>query len=100
MRAIQFLDEDIIENARDMTLERNRMLFTKDGRKTGNALIVTRIEPEPSFPDYRYKIITDYGDEAILTMREICTLFYSTTPRADKTHKHYVKVVYKKKEKK
>lgn len=59
------------------------ILYTKDGRKIGNAKIVSskfykfsKVKAIVSFIGYRIK--TDFGNTTILTMEEMQTLFYLT----------------------
>lgn len=59
----------------------NHILFTKDGRKTGNALVVD-IEGE------QYIAKTDYGNVIRITEREMNELFY-VGDKTDNTHKYY-----------
>lgn len=53
----------------------NDKLYTKDGRKIGNA-IVTKIRDHKDLGTL-YLAITDYGNSCLLTLDEIETLFYT-----------------------
>ncbi len=63
-------------------LKINTALYTKDGRIFGNA-IVTGMDNET------ISIITDYGNEARLTVNEINKYFH--IGKINPTHKHAVK---------
>lgn len=65
----------------------NRRLYTKDGRRIGNALATgCTISPIGVL----YTVITDYGNTLKLTYKEVHKLFYLGT-RAGKDHKNYVR---------
>jgi len=72
-----------------MKLSINDILFTRDGRKIGNAIVVGVID---SWWTYTVAIITDYGTRFTLTSGELKELFFSKTRKADSTHKHFQKV--------
>jgi hypothetical protein len=57
-----------------MTLKINQPLFTRDGRKIGNAIIIDKKWAE--VPGEYFVIMTDYGNKARLTEKEIKSLFY------------------------
>lgn len=66
-------------------LKRWSHLYTKDGRKIGNAKVVSTHMFFPKsvglipIPPFRvYKIKTDFGNTAELSLHEINTLFYLT----------------------
>ncbi len=70
-------------------LEINTILHTRDGRKIGNAIIV-------SITDKTYHIVTDYGNKCSCNLKEIKELFYIQKKTDDEylnycrsTHKHY-----------
>ena len=50
---------------------KNRILFSKDGRKIGNSIC-----SGTSRDDKYYHIITDYGNASRLSVKEIDNLFY------------------------
>lgn len=60
-----------------MKLEQGTILYTKDGRKIGNAVII-QIENSPAIPELGIlaTIMTDFGNVATLTTREIEGVFY------------------------
>lgn len=60
-----------------------RVLFTKDGRKIGNA-----IAKKSQSVDDMYIVTTDYGNKARLTTAEIHEWFY-IGDKAEPDHKHY-----------
>lgn len=56
-------------------LKVGKVLFTKDGRKTGNAVIVSLHYSEVS-GQMRYTCVTDFGSEIILSFQQIHNQFY------------------------
>lgn len=75
-----------------LVLPINTILYTQDGRKIGNAIVIGRI-------DSKYNIKTDYGNDVVMSLVDIFTLFHTDNPNNDdvqkeyleKTHKHAVK---------
>lgn len=51
------------------------VLHTKDGRKVGNAIVVQTID-RGERPHPIHRILTDFGNEAWMTEREIRDLFH------------------------
>ena len=49
------------------------ILFTKDGRKVGNAIITDEVLTSAG---ESFVIQTDYGSKAVLTTRELTDMFY------------------------
>ncbi len=68
----------------------NTILYTKDGRKIGNA-IVRKVSKMPGDITI-YDIKTDYGHSILFTKEEIEGFFHIGNLRqANGCHKHYVK---------
>jgi hypothetical protein len=76
----------------------NTLLYTKDGRIIGNAIVTEKL------PDSKWKIKTDYGNEVILMEIEISPIFYIGHEHIDpyssqyaeeniENHKHYTKLL-------
>jgi hypothetical protein len=85
-----------------MKLDINHILYTKDGREIGNAIVIHN-EGYGADGEIVYIIKTDYGNECTLNESELCKLFYTergkksvSTPEIDKIyreifpHKHSV----------
>jgi len=53
----------------------NMTLFTKDGRRVGNGIIIGG-EPSAYCDDYLYVIETDYGNTMKLNLKELEELYY------------------------
>ena len=75
------------------SLKPNDILFTKDGRKSGN---LTIIEVIPNYHSYTGIInlvvaISDYGNivKFIINMPRLAKQFYLDTGTADPTHKYH-----------
>jgi hypothetical protein len=66
----------------------NMVLFTKDGRKAGNGIIINTYTAHKGV-DIIYIVKTDYGNESRLTASEIQEFY--RLGRIDTTHKHAVK---------
>lgn len=68
-------------------MKKNQILFAKDGRTIGNA-IITKI-----LGDDNFVIKTDYGNKLTMTKKEIETLFHSPSETCSylysKSHKNY-----------
>lgn len=64
----------------------NTALYTKDGRRLGNALIVRYAQDPYSKPTYVIK--TDYGNELSMTAEQLESTFYVGSI-CGATHKHY-----------
>jgi len=65
------------------SIEVNDILFTKDGRKTGNLTVIDVL-------DTYYVCISDYGNKlTILKSESLTKHFYSKLGKADSTHKYY-----------
>lgn len=73
-----------------MKLKVNSILYTKDGRKIGNALIIATRNSE-HIKEKIYDAITDYGNTLSLTKREVKEYYHKDVGKASKDHKHYVK---------
>jgi len=63
----------------------NTLLYTRDGRDIGNA-IVTGVQRRSRLP-WRYQIKTDYGNSSMLCRAEIEVFFY-IGGEAERDHKH------------
>ena len=76
-------------------MEVNQFLFTKDGRKFGNAIVVKKYKSSVQKKLDLYDIKTDYGSVIIaLTARIIRECFYIPEMKHEHNidnHKHYVK---------
>ncbi len=65
-------------------MELNTILYTRDGRVIGNALVVDRQMDQGRV--VAYKIVTDYGNTAVLTRVEIDRMFF--VGPVNPSHKH------------
>lgn len=63
----------------------NQVLYTRDGRIIGNAIIIEK------FTNNGWTIKTDYGNEVILGEKEIKKLFFVEDEKPNNTHKYAVK---------
>jgi len=77
-------------------LQVNTILYTKDGRKTGNAIVVSDLKNQNQLEldlslGSAYIIKSDYGTEGILYEKEIREMFY-IGQIADETHKYYRRI--------
>lgn len=80
------LKEAVATLERELTVPVNTILFTKDGRNIGNAIVV-------DISDGLVTVKTDYGNEARkLNLSEVHTLF-NVGPVAEPDHKHFVATV-------
>ena len=98
-----FLEDEDIEKARKAAkcflketkpieeLCVNRVLYTKDGRKVGNGIIVDKSELHLPKLSKLFEIITDYGNVNILDESRINKLFI-IGPMASSAHKNYVNI--------
>ena len=83
-----------------MTFNVNDILYTRDGRKCGN-LVVIAVDPAFEFthtphsilgPTLRITCISDYGNVINLypnLSKTFSKQFYKTLGKADSTHKHH-----------
>jgi hypothetical protein len=61
----------------------NAVLYTQDGTKIGNAIIVDKVGTE-------YTCVTDYGNVCKLSQAEVLA-YFSIGPVTPKDHKHYTR---------
>lgn len=89
--AVSFDDEGVCKRCvdrRPSPLERNTLLYTKDGRKVGNA-IVQSVRHRQEGLSTLYSLKTDYGDIVELPLDGVKNLFYIGA-QASNDHKNSV----------
>ena len=85
-----------------MTYEINDIIYTKDGRKSGNLTIVDKYPSdfskivipeiktnlEKKYP-YIYTVVSDYGNILKITRGFPVDQYFATPGKADSSHKYY-----------
>lgn len=68
----------------------NTVLYTRNGRVIGNAIVVGHEKPRAGISYYKVK--TDYGNETVLSAGEIDSMFsvHGYYAKVDPSHKHAV----------
>ncbi len=84
---IKHEQETPVKNA--TVLEINDILYTKDGRKTGNLTVVDVIDHKTTNGLIYYKCISDYGTTVHISNFQNLKQWYKETGTASKSHKYY-----------
>ena len=71
------------------SLKPNDILYTKDGRRSGNLTIIEILDPDAFVPTV--VAISDYGNivKFMPSVRSLTKQFYLDTGTADSTHKYH-----------
>lgn len=77
-----------------MNFEINDILYTKDGRKSGNLVVIDKYPTNPNPKIFnlvatRYQLISDYGNIIESYLLNYKKQFYAKTGKATESHKYY-----------